>query len=168
MDQDARVRQREALALLAGHQQEGAHRCRLPDAERDYIVLDVLHRVVDGEACGDRSAWRVDVELNVLLRVLAREEEELRDDEVRDVVVDRCSKEDDVVAQQTAVDVVGAFAPARLLEHHRNKSHSSSSLFLGIAGSEYSHALRMWGMVAGWATHLRVSADCEGGMCCQN
>src|SRR6185312_16640924 len=95
---------------------------------------------------------------------LAGEEEELRDDQVRDVVVDRCAEEDDVVAQQTAVDVIGAFAPARLLEHHRYKSHSSSSLFLGNAGSEYSHGLRMCGVEAGWTTHLRVAHDREGGM----
>jgi hypothetical protein len=57
------------LALLAGHQQERAHAGGLSDAEGHHIVLDVLHRVVDGESSGDRSTRRVDVELDVLLRV---------------------------------------------------------------------------------------------------
>ena len=107
------------LALLARHQQEGSHAGRLADAERHDIVLDVLHRVVDGQTRGDRAAGRVDVELNVLLRVLAAQKQHLRDDHIRDVVVDRRAQKNDVVSQQTAVDVVGAFAPARLLNHHR-------------------------------------------------
>ena len=87
-----------------------------PSKERHDVVLDVLHGVVDREACRDGSPRRIDIQLNILLRVLARKKEKLRDDEVGDVVVDRCAEEDNVVAEQTAVDIVGAFAPARLLE----------------------------------------------------
>ena len=112
----------------------------LADAEGDDIVLDVLHGVVDGEAGGDGAAGRVDVELDVLLWVFAGEEEHLRDDQVGDVVVDRRAEEDDVVAQQTAVDVVGAFAPARLLEHHRYQSHLLSLSLLRCVAD----AARCW------------------------
>src|SRR6185437_2410115 len=70
------------------------------------------------------AARRIDVELQILLRVLAGEKEHLRDHQVRDLIVDRRSQENDVVTQQTAVNVVGAFAPARLLDNHRYKCHA--------------------------------------------
>src|SRR6202042_2493116 len=109
-----------------GHQQESAHAGCLPDAERHNVVLDVLHRVVDREACRNGAARRVDVELDVLLRIFTAEEQHLRNDDIGDVVVDRRSQEDDVVPEQTAVDVVGSFATTRLLDHHWYQSHLHS------------------------------------------
>src|SRR5665213_843036 len=134
MDEDARVGQRETLALLAGHQQEGTHGSGLPDADRRHIVLDGLHGVEDGEAGSDGASGRIDTELDVFFRVLAGEEKQLRDDQIGDVVVDRRAEEDNVVAEQTAVDVVGAFAPARLLEHHWYKSHRVSLSVAACSG----------------------------------
>ena len=57
---------------------------------------------------------RVDVERDVLVGVLAFEEQQLRDDQVRGLVVDRADQEDHALAQQPRVDVVGALAAARL------------------------------------------------------
>lgn len=42
--------------------------------------LDVLHCIIDGEACGYAATGRVDVEIDRFLRVLGFEEEELGDD----------------------------------------------------------------------------------------
>ena len=126
MDEDPRVGQGKAFARGAGKQQKRAHAGRLADAVRHDIVVDELHGVINREAGGDGAARRVDVELDVFFRVFAREKEHLRDDQVRDLIVDRRSKKDNVVAQQTGVNVVGAFAPARLLNHHRYKCHCSS------------------------------------------
>ncbi len=81
----------------------------------------VLHRVVDGEAGRDHAAGRVDVQADVALRVLRLEEQQLRDDQVRDVVLDGVAEEDDALAEQPAVDVVGALAPARGLDDHRHE-----------------------------------------------
>ena len=50
-------------------------------------------------------------------------EQHLRDDEIGYLVVDGRTKKDNVVAQQTGVNVVGALAPARLLNHHGNQCH---------------------------------------------
>ena len=61
----------------------------------------------------------VDVHVDVLLRVLLLEEEQLRDDEVRQVIVDRAADEDDSVFEQARINVVSAFAARRLLDHHR-------------------------------------------------
>ena len=49
------------------------------------VRLDELHRVVDREPGVDRAARRVDVERDVLVRVLRLEVEQLGDDQVRDL-----------------------------------------------------------------------------------
>ena len=126
VDQDTCIGKSKTLSLLTGHQQKGTHGRRLTDAKGLHIILDVLHGVIDRETGRDGAARRVDVQLDVLFRVLAGEKQELRNDEIGYIVVDWRTEEDDVVAEQTAVDVVGAFAPARLLEHHRYESHCFS------------------------------------------
>ena len=80
VDHDARVRQRVALALGAGGEQEAAHRRRLAHADRRDVAVQVLHRVVDRQARRDRAAGRVDVEHDVLLGLFGVEEQQLRDD----------------------------------------------------------------------------------------
>src|SRR6185437_15340383 len=69
VDHDPRVRQREALALGAGHQQQRGGAGRLTDAHRADVELDELHGVVDGQTGGYHPTRAVDVELNVLFRV---------------------------------------------------------------------------------------------------
>src|SRR5262249_54120688 len=49
------------------------------------------------------------------------EEQELRDDEVREVVTDRVAEDDDPIAQEPRVDVVGPFAASGLLDDDRNE-----------------------------------------------
>ena len=58
------------------------------------------------------AARRVDVQADVLVRVLRLEEQQLRDDQVRHVVVDRPDEEDHALLQQARVDVVRALAAA--------------------------------------------------------
>src|SRR5205809_2435362 len=79
VDHDARVGQAEALVGVAGGEEQRAHARRLPDAKRADVGLDELHGVVDREAGRDRAARRVDVEEDVLVRVLGLEEQELGD-----------------------------------------------------------------------------------------
>ncbi len=47
--------------------------------------------------------------------------QQLRDDQVRDLVVDGRPQKDDPLVEQTAVDVEGALASRRLLNHHGDK-----------------------------------------------
>src|SRR5215510_12938225 len=51
----------EALALRPRAEQNRAHAGRLPDAQRAYIWLDKLHRVIDCQARRHDPARRVDV-----------------------------------------------------------------------------------------------------------
>src|SRR5690348_6646252 len=79
----------------------------------------MLHRVVDREAGGHVATRRVDVELDVLLRRVGLQKEQLRDDDVRDVVVDLGAEKDDPVHEQTRIDVVSALATARAFDDVR-------------------------------------------------
>src|SRR3712207_8331443 len=58
-----------------------------------------------------------------ILRVLGLEVQELRDDEVGDVVVDRPADEDDALAEQPGVDVERALTARVLLD--RSEEHTS-------------------------------------------
>src|SRR5581483_1314386 len=120
VDQDLGIRQRRPFSLRARCEKLRAHRHGDADARRRDVRLDELHRVVDGEAGVDVAAGRVDVEVDVLVRVLGLEMDHLGDDEVRDLVVDRGAEEDDPHVEQPRVDVEEALAARGLLDDGRN------------------------------------------------
>ena len=99
-----------------------AHARRLTDADRADIGLDELHRVVDGQARRHDTTGRIDVQVNVLVRILGLEEQQLGDHEIGHVILDRTDNEDDALLQQPRVDVVSAFAAGSLLDDHRHES----------------------------------------------
>src|SRR5205807_9968174 len=115
VDVDPRVRQRRPPDLGAGHQQDGAEAGGPAYRHRRDRGRDVLHRVVDRKAGRDRPARRVDVYLDLLLRVVRGEEDQLGDDQVGQDVVDGPADDHDPVAQQAGVDVEGALAVAALV-----------------------------------------------------
>ena len=137
VDHDAGVRQGEATAFLTGREQDGAHAHRVTDADGRHGAADVLHGVVDREAGVDHAAGAVHVELDVLVRVLALEEQELADDDVRDVVVHVRAEEDDAVLQQAAEQVPRALAAVGRLVHLRKDDHAASLFAL-----QHLHRLR--------------------------
>src|SRR5579863_3717592 len=65
MNKDARIGERKALFGSAAGEQHGGDGGSLSDAGGDDVGLDELHGVVDGEAGGDGTARRIDVELDV-------------------------------------------------------------------------------------------------------
>src|SRR5664280_107699 len=120
VQQDAGMGQGEALAPGAGSEEDGGSRGRLPEAEGGHVRLDVLHRVVDGEQCCDVPAGRIDVEVDVLVRLFRLQEEELGANQVGHRVVDRRAEEDDPLPQEARVQVVVALSPAGGLDHPRH------------------------------------------------
>src|SRR4029453_7164009 len=78
---------------------------------------------------------RVDVELDVLPRVLAIQEQELRDDQVGNVVVDRRAEEDDALLQQQRVDVVRPLPTVAGLDNHRNDITNGEIVFFEVHGA---------------------------------
>src|SRR5699024_10419410 len=82
------VGQSHALALGACSKQEGAHGGCHANADGSHVTLNVLHGVVDGHAVGDAAAGAVDIELNILVRVLGFQIEKLGNDQGRGGGVD--------------------------------------------------------------------------------
>src|SRR6266566_2668628 len=121
VDQDLGVRQGHALYFRPAGQDDRPHRHRDPDAGGLDVGFHVLHRVVEGEPGVHLAARRVDVDLDVLLGVLGLEMDQLGDDEIRDLVVDRSAEKDDPLVEQTGVDVERTLATRGLLDHHGNQ-----------------------------------------------
>ncbi len=93
----------------------------------------MLHGVVDGEHPGHLPAGGVDVEGDVLARVLGLEVQELGEHEVGDDVVDGRAEEDDAVLEQSGVEVVGPLAATRALEHGRDEERGQD----GVGGATH-------------------------------
>jgi hypothetical protein len=121
VDHHARIGQRDAHPGLARREQEAAHRGGLADAHRADARTDILHRVVDRHARRDDAARRVDVHIDVLLRIFRFEEQELRDDQRGHIVLDLAGDENDPFAQQARENVEAAFAATRLFDDDGNK-----------------------------------------------
>src|SRR5688572_1433654 len=123
MDHDPRVRERRALAMRARGEKQRRNAGRLSHADRRHVRLDELHGVVDGQARRDYAARRIDVEVHVAVRVLGFEKQELRNDQVRDDVVDRRPDEDDPIFEKAGKDVIGPFPAPALLDHNGYQPH---------------------------------------------
>src|SRR3954471_1577939 len=153
VDQDLRVRQRTALPLRTGCEQDGAHRHCDPGADRPDVRLHEGHRVVDGQARVDVATGRVDVERDVLVGVVGLEVQELRDDDVRDLVVDRGADHHDAVVEQPRVDVERALAARGLLDHHSDeRAHAGTASRTGSStctGTPYSRSPSVSAVTAG-------------------
>ncbi|MCY1170755.1 hypothetical protein D9M73_108430 [compost metagenome] len=122
MDHDARIGQGNAHPRLTGGKQEAAHRRGLADAHRADTRANVLHRIMDRHARRDDTARRVDVHEDVLLRIFRFEEQQLRGDDRRHMILDAARYEDDPFTQQTRIDVERTLAAVRLLHHDRHEA----------------------------------------------
>ena len=105
VDQNARLRQGVALALGARAEQHRRRRRGLAHAVGLDVGPDVLHRVVDRRQRRERAAGRVDVDLDVSVRVRGLQHDQLRHHVVGDDVVDRGAEEDDALLEQLVVRV---------------------------------------------------------------
>ncbi|VXA83560.1 conserved hypothetical protein [Aeromonas veronii] len=117
VDHHAGVRQAETLALGAASKQEGTHGAGLPHADGADIRLDELHGVVDGHTCSHRTTRRVDVNIDVLVRILGLEEQQLGNHQIGHVIFNLTGQEDHPLFQQTGVNIVGTFTLGSLFDH---------------------------------------------------
>src|SRR5262245_11211087 len=95
VNENTRMRQREPLFRRSCRQKDRRHARGLSDANCRYIIANELNRVVNGQTSGDRSARAVDVKGNVSFRIFCFQEEQLSRHQIRNVVIDWCTDEDD-------------------------------------------------------------------------
>ena len=79
VDHDVRIGQREPLAFGPGAQQHRRHARRHAKAIGRHITRQKLHGVINGQPCRHRTAWRIDVNIDILFAVLHLQEKQLRD-----------------------------------------------------------------------------------------
>src|SRR6266853_151514 len=132
VNQDARIGQRKSLLGSAPGQQHGRDGSGLADAGGHHVRLHELHGVVNRESRGDRAPRRVDVQLNVSLRVFGLQKEHLRRGQIGDVVVNRRANKNNVLFKEPGINVVGALATAGLFHHHRYERCSAILELFGI------------------------------------
>ena len=60
--------------------------------------------------------------MDVLVGVFRFKEQQLRHDQVGHVIFHLTHEEDDALFQQPRINVIGTFAPSRLLDHHRDQT----------------------------------------------
>src|SRR5690349_8148176 len=92
--------------------------------------------------------------MNVLVRVLGLEEQQLGHDQVGHVVLDRPDDEDHALLEQARVDVERALATRSLLDHHGDQ------VLKALRG--HSLSLSVWGGQARLKALLRYAACCAG------
>jgi hypothetical protein len=112
---------RKAFALRARGEQHRAHAGGLADAIGVHVAGHVLDGVVNREPRRDAAAGRIDVEMHVLLRIGHLEEQQLRDDDVGDLIVHGRAEEQDAVHQQAGINVPTPFAAPGLFDDDGNE-----------------------------------------------
>ena len=60
--------------------------------------------------------------MHVLVGILGFQEQQLRDDQVRHVILNRTDDKDHPLFQEPRVNVKGALPARRLLDHHRHQA----------------------------------------------
>ena len=89
MDQYLRIRENVAFTFSPAGKQQRAHGHGDAHADGGHVGLDELHGVVDGQAGVDAAARAVDVQGDVLVRVLGLQMQQLRHHQVGHLIVDR-------------------------------------------------------------------------------
>src|SRR4026208_509762 len=130
VNHDPCIREGESLAFGSGGEQESSHAGGLSQADGIDRRFHILHGIVNTQSCRDTSPGGIDVEIDVLFRVLRFEKQELGNNQVGENIVDRRAKEYDPVFQQSGVNVISAFTSVRRLDHNGDK-HARRSFPLG-------------------------------------
>ena len=84
-----------------------------------HVAGHELHRIVDTQSGRDRTAGRIDVDLDILVGVDRLQEQQLGLDDIGGIVVNRCSEEDNAVHHQTRKDVHGGDIQLAFLDDRR-------------------------------------------------
>src|SRR5204862_7022526 len=112
----------------------------------------------------DRAARRVDVDRDVFVRVLGLEVQQLGDDQVRDLIVDRGAEKDDSLVQQARINVEGALASRGLLDDHGNQRAHAGSLLAGVqsfvsVGAVSFSGVHSWSRASARSGEIRFTSE---------
>ena len=141
MDHNFRVRKSHSLSLRSSGQEEGSHAGGKSYTNGRNIALDVLHGIVDGHACSHGTTGAVNIEMDILGRILRLQEQKLCDNQICGIIRNLLAQKNNPVLQQPGINIIAALAPSCLLYDIWNQWHSFySSVFASPASSAASSA----------------------------
>ena len=120
MDHYLGVRQDDTLARCTSSKQNRTHRRCKPHADGRNIALDVLHGVIDCHTGRYAAAGTVDIHLDILVRILCFQIQQLGHDQAGGGIIHFFAQEDNAVIQQTGKDIIGPLAAVGLLNNIGN------------------------------------------------
>src|ERR1700737_5053270 len=112
VNHDIRVWQSVAFSLSASRQQNGSHARRDTHTIGGNIAGHELHRIVNRETGGNGATRRINVKINITLRILHLQKQELGNNAVCYEIIDRSSDENDAIFEQSAINVIPSFLVA--------------------------------------------------------
>ena len=127
VDHDFGIGQSHTLALGTCAQQKRTHGGGHAHTDGGNIALDILHGVIDGHASRDAAAGAVNVKLNILVRILCLQIQQLRHNQGSRGIIDLFGQENNAVIQQTGENIIAALAAAGLLNNIGNQTHGDVS-----------------------------------------
>src|SRR4029077_6198617 len=86
----------------------------------------------------DGAAGRIDVDADVLVRVLGLQMQQLRHDQIGDVIGNRRAKENDPLAEQARVNVKRPLPAGGLLDDHWDQRAHGGDSIEGVSGVDYA------------------------------
>src|SRR5699024_700325 len=123
VDHNFAVGQGKALAFRARGQQKGAHAGGHPQANGGNITLDILHGIINSHTIGNHAARAVNIQRDVLLRILSFQVEQLCHNYSGGSAVYFFIEKDNAVIQKPGENVVGPFPAACLFDYIGNQAH---------------------------------------------
>ena len=127
VDHNLGVGQSHTLALGACCQQECTHGCSHADADGSHIALNVLHGIINCHTCGHAATGAVDIKLDILVRILCFQIQQLRNDQAGGGIVDFLGQENNAIVQQTGENIIAALTAAGLLNNIGYLTHGHVS-----------------------------------------
>src|SRR5699024_5022014 len=102
-------------------------------------------------------------QLNVLVRIVRFQEQQLRDNQVRHLVLDRTDAENHPLLEQARIDVERALATGSLLDHHRHEAEVAFGYMFAIERHEacpYASCVSLFSNSSS-VTSLSVTVACS-------
>ena len=92
------------------------------------ITFDVIHRIVNGHAVRNGATRAVDIEVNILLRVLPFQIEQLRHHKAGRSGIHIFAQHNNAVIEQAGKNIVAALTARSLFDYIGYKAHRGSLL----------------------------------------
>ncbi len=120
MDEYPGVRKSTPLSLLPGSQKQGPDARRLSHTQGRNFGLDILHGIVYRQASSYQTPGGIDIDINILVRILRFQKEHLGDQHICHIIIDERPDEDNSLLEKTGVNVIRPLHPPIFFDNDWN------------------------------------------------